>query len=219
MIPNLRDLNLKISYGPSDDRLREFFIPAMAASVRYDRAAGYFSSSMLAVAAAGVTRLILNGGKMRLLCGADLSEDDVAAIKEGHATLAEQVEKRMVIRLALPESDYVQNRLKALAWLVGTGQLEIKVVLPTDKHGRPLPASKSDSYYHPKEGLFEDAAGNRLGFSGSVNESATALEDNYESFMVFNSWDGTSAHLAQIGHRFDRLWQGKERDWVAKRAK
>ena len=142
MIPNLRDLNLKISYGPSDDRLREFFIPAMAASVRYDRAAGYFSSSMLAVAAAGVTRLILNGGKMRLLCGADLSEDDVAAIKEGHATLAEQVEKRMVIRLALPESDYVQNRLKALAWLVGTGQLEIKVVLPTDKHGRPLPASQ-----------------------------------------------------------------------------
>ena len=33
--------------------------------------------------------------------------------------------------------------------------------------------------------------------------------------MVFNSWDGTSAHLAQIGHRFDRLWEGKEPDWVA----
>ncbi len=40
-----------------------------------------------------------------------------------------------------------------------------------------------------------------------MNESATALEDNYESFMVFNSWDGTAAHLAQIGHRFDRLWE------------
>ncbi|MBS0267299.1 MAG: hypothetical protein JSS02_35570, partial [Planctomycetes bacterium] len=57
--------------------------------------------------------------------------------------------------------------------------------------------------------------GYRLGFSGSVNESATALEDNYESFMVFQSWDGTNAHLAQIGHRFDRLWEGKEKDWVA----
>ena len=55
---NLRELNLNISYGPTNDRLREFFIPAMAASVRYDRAAGYFSSTMLAVAAAGVTRLI-----------------------------------------------------------------------------------------------------------------------------------------------------------------
>jgi len=212
---NLRELKLKISYGPSDDRLRAFFIPAMSASVRYDRAAGYFSSTMLAVAAAGVTKLILNGGKMRLLCGADLSEADVAAIDEGHATLAEQIEKRLITRLVLPESDYVENRLKALAWLVGTGQLQIKVVLPTDKHGRPLPASKSDCYYHPKEGLFQDAASNRIGFSGSVNESATALEDNYESFMVFNSWDATSAHLAQIGHRFERLWEGKERDWVA----
>src|SRR5947209_17459493 len=120
-MPNLRDLNLKISYGPSDDRLREFFIPAMAASVRYDRAAGYFSSTMLAVAAAGVTKLILNGGKMRLLCGADMSEQDVAAINEGHSTLAEQVEKRLITRFVLPESDYVLNRLKALAWLVGTG--------------------------------------------------------------------------------------------------
>src|SRR5438105_4829074 len=132
---SLRDLNLKISYGPSDDRLRDFFIPALSASIRYDRAAGYFSSSMLAVAAAGVTKLILNGGKMRLLCGADLSEADVAAINEGHATLAEQVEKRLITRLVLPENDYVENRLKALAWLVGTGQLQINVVLPTDKQG------------------------------------------------------------------------------------
>ena len=96
---SLRDLNLKISYGPSDDRLRDFFIPAMSASIRYDRAAGYFSSTMLAVAAAGVTKLILNGGKMRLLCGADLSEADVVAINEGHATLAEQVERRLITRL------------------------------------------------------------------------------------------------------------------------
>jgi len=212
---NLRELNLNISYGPSDDPLREFFIPAMAASIRYDRAAGYFSSTMLAVAAAGVTKLILNGGKMRLLCGADMSEQDVAAINEGHSTLAEQVEKRLITRLVLPETDYVENRLKVLAWLVGTGQLEIKVVLPTDKHGLPLAASKSNCYYHPKEGIFVDNAGNRIGFSGSVNESATALEDNYESFMVFNSWDGTAAHLAQISHRFDRLWDGKEPDWVA----
>ena len=31
-MPNLRDLNLNISYGPSHNRLREFFIPAMAAT-------------------------------------------------------------------------------------------------------------------------------------------------------------------------------------------
>jgi len=211
---SLRDIAWKISYGPHEDRLREFFIPALSASIRYDRAAGYFSSTMLAVAAAGVTRLILNGGKMRLLCGADLSEEDVEAIHQGHALLQDRIAQRMKMRLVLPESDYVENRLKALAWLVGAGQLEIKVVLPTDGQGRPLPASKAESYYHPKEGLFEDAAGNQIGFSGSVNESATALEDNYESFMVFNSWD-TAPYLANIRHKFERLWTGKEQDWIA----
>jgi superfamily II DNA or RNA helicase len=210
----LRDIPWKIGYGPSDDRLQDFFIPAMAASVRYDRAAGYFSSTMLAVAAAGVTKLILNGGKMRLLCGAELSEADVDAIRQGHAMLEERLAERMKMRLVLPESDYVENRLKVLAWLIGTGQLEIKVVLPTDAHGQPLPANKTDSYYHPKEGLFEDKDGNQIGFSGSVNESATALEDNYESFMVFNSWE-TAPYLANIRYKFDRLWDRKETDWIA----
>ena len=122
-MPSLKAINWKISYGPQDDRLKEFFIPALAAS--------YFSSTMLAVAAAGVTKLILNGGKMRLLCGADLSEADVDAIGQGHALLEQRLAERLKMPLVLPESDYVENRLKVLAWLIGTGQLEIKVVLPS----------------------------------------------------------------------------------------
>ena len=213
-MPSLRILNLKISYGPGDDRLREFFIPAMAASIRYDRAAGYFSSTMLAVAAAGVTQLIANGGKMRLLCGADLSDDDVEAIRKGHETLESGIARRMGMRLVLPESDFVRRRLEALAWLVGTGQLEIKVVLPTDSHGHPLAASKTDCYYHPKEGLFTDVDGNQVAFSGSINESATALEDNYESFSVFNTWD-TPPYVGNIRIKFEKLWEGRERGWLA----
>src|SRR5205823_5262487 len=139
----------------------------------------------------------------------------VEAIRLGHADLEAMLTRNMKIRWVMPESDYIQNRIKALAWLVGTGQLEIKVVLPTDKHGHPIPASKTTSYYHPKEGLFTDAQGDQIGFSGSVNESATALEDNYESFMVFNSWESSPAHLRQIQIKFDRLWQGTEKDWIS----
>ncbi|MCE9554580.1 MAG: DEAD/DEAH box helicase family protein [Planctomycetes bacterium] len=211
---SLRDLKLRISYGPGDNRLTDFFIPALSESVKYDRAAGYFSSSMLAVAAAGVSRMIGNGGKMRLLCGADLTEDDVQAIRRGE-DLGMKLAHAMKKRLFVPENVLVERRLEAMAWMVATGQLEIKVVLPTDSKGAPLAASKSDAYYHPKEGMFIDAEGNQLGFSGSVNESATALEDNYESFMVFNSWDTSPAHLGQIRIKFDRLWEGKEKDWLA----
>src|SRR5262249_35240378 len=213
-MPGLRDIPFQISYGPGDDRLNSFFIPALAASVRYDRAAGYFSSSMLAVAAAGVVQLIANGGKMRLLCGADLSEDDVEAIKKGHEQLAEVVARRMKIRLALPQDDYVKNRVQALASLVGTGQLVIQVVLPKGRDGQPLPGSVAEAYYHPKEGIFTDAEGNQVAFSGSVNESATALVENYESFLVVTSWQ-TPPYVAAIQTRFEKLWSGKDRDWIA----
>src|SRR5205809_5093518 len=102
-MPGLRELEFQISYGPGDDRLNRFFIPALAASVRYDRAAGYFSSSMLAVAAAGVVQLIAIGGQMGVLGGGDLSEEDVEAIRQGPDQLVEVVAGRMKVRLGLPE--------------------------------------------------------------------------------------------------------------------
>ena len=36
----LRDYNFQISYGPADDRLHDFYIPALSGSIRYDRTAG-----------------------------------------------------------------------------------------------------------------------------------------------------------------------------------
>ena len=41
---NLRDHPFRIYYGPADDPLANFYIPALSASVRYDRSAGFFSS-------------------------------------------------------------------------------------------------------------------------------------------------------------------------------
>jgi transposase InsO family protein len=60
-----KEIAFRIFYGPVDNPLDNFYIPALSASVQYDRSAGYFSSSALVVAAAGVARLIQNGGRMR----------------------------------------------------------------------------------------------------------------------------------------------------------
>lgn len=216
MSGRLRDCAFQISYGPGDDRLNGFYLPALARSVRYDRSAGFFSSTALAVAAAGVARLIQNGGHMRLLVGAELDEDDVAAIARGHSA-AERVTARLLARLR--DADFadtlVRRRLEALAWMVAAGTLEIRVVLPTDADGRPLPAAQARDYYHPKEGVFTDAAGDQVAFSGSVNESETAWAHNYEQFMVYRSWDETRPYLAQVVRRFERLWHHQEPHWLA----
>jgi len=152
----LRDHPFQISYGPADDRLNRFYIPALSASVRYDRTTGFFCTSALAVAAAGVAHLIANGGAMRLLAGADLSEEDVAAIVRGQ-DLGAVVAERLVAALRRPQEEVMRRRLEVLAWMVAAGTLQIKVVLPCGPDGRPLPASQTQDYFHPKEGIFTDA--------------------------------------------------------------
>ena len=74
---NLQDYSYEIFYSKVDNPLINFYIPALSRSIKYDRSAGYFSSSGLAIAAAGVARLIQNNGKMRLLVGADLIPLDI----------------------------------------------------------------------------------------------------------------------------------------------
>jgi len=60
----LKELPLKRFYDSDfDDILRDFYIPALSESVLYNRLTGFFSSTCLAVAAKGISRLISNGGR------------------------------------------------------------------------------------------------------------------------------------------------------------
>ena len=54
-----------------------------------------------------------------------------------------------------------------LAWLVDHGHLEIRMVLPLHK-GQ---VANDGAIFHAKEGMIEDRPGQRLAFSGSVNET------------------------------------------------
>ncbi len=215
---SLREYPFRLSYTVADDPLHTFYIPALSASIRYDRMAGFFSSGALAVAAAGVAHLIARGGQMRLLVGAQLLPEDVEAIRRGH-DLREVVADRLTSALPDPErlaDDLMRDRLAALAWMVATGALEIRVVLPTGSDRLPLPADEAQEYFHPKVGIFTDDRGDRVAFSGSVNESEAGWRHNYEHFFVFRSWtEEGRLYIAEVQARFERLWDGRETDWIA----
>ena len=221
-MPSLSSHPFQISYGPNDDRLHGFYIPALERSIRYDRSAGYFSSSALAIAAAGVVRLIANEGRMRLLVGAQLSEEDVEAVSRGES-LKGKIEAAMSGKLDTAD-DLIRKRLEALAWMVAQGTLEIRVVLPRGRNGQPLPAAEAEEYYHPKEGVFVDADDHKVGFSGSSNESIRGWKKNYERFAVYTSWErqvgadlispGTP-FIRDIERHFDELWDGESDSWIA----
>lgn len=212
----LRDFPFHVYYTPAEDPLHSFYLPALSASVQYDRSAGYFRSSALAAAAAGVVRLIANGGLMRLLVGAELSQADVDAIARGY-DLREALAPGMLKALADLEDSLKRQRVEALAWMVANGTLDIKVVLPLDVHGRPIPGPDAQDYYHVKQGVFTDADGNQVAFVGSVNESEQAWRHNYESLQVSASWESERERevLRHIRRTFDQLWNGQDPHWLA----
>ena len=208
-------LDLKARYSSGgDDLLADFYTPVLSRAVRYDRTAGYFTSSSFLSAAAGMARFIDNEGVIRLLVGAQLTEDDHKALL-GEVTLDDILAERL--RLDGPTVDDVaRRRLQVIAWLVREGRLTIRVGLPCDDFtGAPIPFTderRSLKYFHSKYGVLEDAAGDRLVFHGSINESSAGWQGNYESFSVYKSWRAQNWQDYGQGlvDEFEQLWRGGE---------
>lgn len=197
----LKDLKLKAVYeSEDDDLLSDFYIPALAQSVKYDRAVGFFSGAMLSFAAQGLSAFIANNsGKMRLIVGGELDDEDVRAMEEGYDIryIAEKVGRSMVQTIDTIDDDLFQTRVELLSWLVASGRLDIKVAL------------KRRGMFHSKIGILEDAEKDRVVFQGSANETVYALlpDFNYESLNVFPSWRTELAeHFNPHVATFERLW-------------
>ena len=83
---NFLDLKdtLKESYRTPDNIVQDFYIPLLSNAKKYDRAVGFFSSSILIELSRGLINLVHNGGKMRLITSPKLQEEDIKAIKDGY---------------------------------------------------------------------------------------------------------------------------------------
>ena len=80
---NFKELNIKPCYESGvDDIIEDYYVPVLGASVHYDRIAGFFASSSMAVAARGLSEFIQNGGKMRLITSPRLNSDDLEVVRK-----------------------------------------------------------------------------------------------------------------------------------------
>jgi hypothetical protein len=198
----LSDLSFRLSYRTGrDDLVQDFFNPCLGASVLYRRAAGYFTSAGLALAARGVASLAIRGGTMRLVVSPYLEPDDVEALQAAVDHPAEVLRAIAARSLADIEDALVRDRLNALAWLAATGRLEIKLALRVDAQG-----GFARGIFHEKSGIFSDAAGHHVAFSGSSNETAGGLVENFESIKVFCSWHDAEGCVQEEIDNFEALW-------------
>lgn len=181
----LRDHAWKLKYTPDDGNLvRQFYLPALRSATRYDRKTGYFTAPALALAVRGIENIVLNGGRMRLLVGCTLNEDEVQAIERGES-LRETVERRLLAMPAWSSEPGQIDALELLAWMIAHDHLAIRVSVPCDLDRHPI---AQDVIFHEKTGIIEDKTGDRLAFTGSINETAQGWTRNWESFSVFTSW-------------------------------
>ena len=163
----------------SSTPIRDFYSSALSVATEYNRAAGYFSSSALALVAGDLEDFSARGGKMQLVASPRLSEEDAEQLRHGYD--AREVIERSIIRDLSSETDEaVLQGLGYLARLIATHCLDVKLAF--------VEHSGSLGMYHEKLGYFRDPEGATVAFSGSANETASGLFINYESIEVFRSW-------------------------------
>ncbi|NTU70975.1 MAG: DEAD/DEAH box helicase family protein [Coriobacteriia bacterium] len=204
-----RDITLQKAYdsGSSDaDVLLDFYVPLLEKSVSYDRLSGFFSSGALAVAARGIAGLIHNGGSMRIVASPNFTRRDLEALQnagdEGLLAAATAAAESALNLDELADS-IARDHVRAMAWMLAEGRLEIKLVVPSTT------ADYGDGLFHQKVGILRDGVGNIVSFGGSINETAAGWTDNIEEFKVFRSWEASEReYLNRDEELFRRYWNG-----------
>ncbi|WP_146072548.1 DEAD/DEAH box helicase family protein [Arthrobacter sp. 4R501] len=196
-------MSLQTSYRSGRDALLDdFYIPCLQEAVRYDRAVGYFSSTLYQVVGLAFTDFARRGGRLRLVCSPALTPEDFDAMKQGDeiGRRAQETVREDLERLLNDPATVPATRL--MATLIANDIMDVRIAF----------ADKPSGLFHDKLGIFEDLEGKRVSFRGSANETWRAWGYNHESFDVSCSWRNEQELLRTREHAdsFQDIWRGRE---------
>lgn len=203
---SLKDHIIKSEYRSLiDNVIQDFYIPLLSDAVLYCRAVGFFSSSALAEITKGIASIAKRGGKIRIVASPYLSDEDIEAIRKGYEDRNTIIENALISQLSDGTLDYYSmERLNLLATLIAEGILDIRIAFTEGNNGVGM--------YHEKMGIIVDADNNKVAFSGSMNESSTAMSINYETIDVYRSWgdEFESNQFSLKENAFTSIWNNTE---------
>ena len=202
---SIKTLDIPRSINTSDYNVsKDFFIPLLSHSIKYDRGVGYFTSGWLKINCKGMIAFANAGGKARWIVSPILKEEDWKAIKLGN-----DAKQDILLRMALEREiqnlklALEKNVLGALAWMIADQIVEFRIATLRGSLG---------GEFHDKFGIFQDSEGHAMSFNGSNNETAKGFT-NYESFKVFCSWDeGLKGFVEEDQARFERIWNNQDQN-------
>lgn len=193
------DMNIELQYRTDQNNsiINDFFIPVLKHAKVYKRSVGFFTSNSLMQIANGLSGLISNEGKMYLIVSPKLNDEDIQAIKLGYKLREKVIEDKLLSELENEFNELEKEKLNYLAFLIYKNLLEIKVA-SMDDYGM----------YHEKIGVIEDIEGNKIAFTGSLNETENAFIRNFESIDVYKSWEEPQ-RIKNKERDFELLWNNK----------
>jgi hypothetical protein len=204
---NFRNLELDIFYAGTNKVLNEFLIPCLGIAHSYDRLTGFFSVDSLLAIAQGIEHIWQRKGRMRLVIGIHDVPNEIleAHVKNGAGATAEieAIEARLLGEVASLTDEMERDRIAAVAWMMKTGLLEVKVAQPN--------STKPTHIFHSKSFIFRDDDNNIVTATGSPNETRPGHEGNYEDVTVHTSWE-TPRHVAVHIRHFDEIWANRALD-------
>jgi superfamily II DNA or RNA helicase len=184
---SLSKLNLLPEYNTEENNaVDDFYKPCLSNSVNYDRAVGYFRSSIYKELGEPLLDFALKGGKTRIICSPDIPIEDEVAARRGYDARERFNENQKIDSLLyslklMSENPDEKDCLEMLSVLIQSGSLELFIAL------------RDGGIFHRKIGRFKDESGNFVIFSGSSNETYNAVTaseywGNDEEFDVYRSW-------------------------------
>lgn len=201
----INNIHLKNEYHSLDDDIaKEFYIPLLSNAKIYQRAVGFFSSSILLKISVGIAALAKKGGSIQIIASPYLSNEDIDAINSGYKD-REQIIKNAIEKELKDTRTYDEtNRLNLLANLIANGVLDFKIAY-TDNCGK-------FGMFHDKFGIITDENENKVAFSGSMNESLNGIMYNSESFDVYCSWKEADEkeRIREKEERFNKIWNRED---------
>ena len=185
----LRKLKLKEQYrSDRDDIISEFFIPCLNNCIQYDRTVEFVTLRGLTTLSLGFHNSTPNA-RIRIITGHQFGISDL--------NMMAKLFSRNGNRLNFNPELIRDIKLEQIRRLVMDGNLMFKIAIPNSE--------EVDGAFAEKLGIFRDANGDVVAFSGTSSVMFTKQSRDFESIDVFTSWNEKSRVETKIDD-FEKLW-------------
>ena len=185
----LRNLKLNEQYrSDRDDIISEFLIPCLNNCIQHDRTVEFVTLRGLTTLSLGFHNSTPNA-RIRIITGHQFGISDL--------DMMEKLFSRNSNRLNFNPEIIRDLKLEQIRRLVLDGNLMFKIAIPSSE--------EVNGSFSEKMGIFRDANGDTVAFSGTSSIMLARQSTNFESIDVFTSWNDKSRVETKIDD-FEKLW-------------